>query len=691
MRLCRRRWRGGGGWLALLRKTPYEDFASSLTPQGSGRALNAVTRFLLLVAVAILSFDVPWAAAQNFTEADLRATAGALAKAHAGDWQGAYADLAPVQDPLPHKILRWLDYCRGTATGRFGEITDFIARNPDWPGMKRLRHRAEQAATGEPDATVADWFKRYPPLSGLGKVRAAEIVADSGNAAAGTAALRAAWIAADLGAADERSFYARHGALIRPEDNWARLDRLLWDGRHEAAKSMLPLVDADHRALAEARLALAAHADTADKLVAKVPAALRSDPGLRYGELRWQAKHDMVDSAAQILLANPGDPVQPEKWWGQRQSIVRQVLATGNSDLAWRLANQHGALDGKSFAQAQFLLGYIALRYLKQPAPAFDHFSRILTRTDSPWAKSRAGYWGGRAAAAEGKNELAAKWYAAGAEHQGTFYGQLAAHQLGDDAPPHPAPEPAPSAQQLARFDGEELVRATALLLAAGEREDARIFLLHLAGLAKTPVDFAMLAGLAERYGRTDLAIAVAQKAAAANAPLTVHGYPVTALPAGGLDEPEPSLLLAIVRQESAFAVDAVSAVGARGLMQLMPKTASYIAGKMALPFTEARLTEDGVYNMQLGQAYLQQLIDDFGGSYALAIAAYNAGPGRVRQWLAQFGDPRGGSIDMVDWIELIPFEETRHYVQRVLENLQIYREQRGRNSAYTLVSDLAR
>jgi soluble lytic murein transglycosylase len=210
-----------------------------------------------------------------------------------------------------------------------------------------------------------------------------------------------------------------------------------------------------------------------------------------------------------------------------------------------------------------------------------------------------------------------------------------------------------------------------------------------MADNAKTPTMFAMLATLAETNGRIDLAIAVAKRAIEAGTPLMIHGYPVTELPSGGMTE--HSLLFAITRQESAFERDAVSRVGARGLMQLMPATASFIANKMQLPFSADRLTADGIYNVLLGRAYLETLIEDFGGSYALAIAAYNGGPSRVRQWLRDYGDPRGGNIDMVDWIEMIPINETRTYVQRVLENLQIYRGQIGRDSAFSLASDLAR
>jgi len=650
--------------------------------------LYRVVRASLLWLVAVLALPSV-SVGEEAAPAGRPATQAALAAARSGDWSQAYARAMQVQDPLPLNIVRWLDYNRTNAGGRFAEIADFIDKNPDWPHQKILRQRAEEAMTVESDSTVADWLKRYPPLSGIGKVREAELMLNAGNIEGGTAALRAAWVSADFTPLDERSVWSRHGGSFRPEDNVKRLDRLVWDGQSEAARRMLPLVAAEYRALAEARLALAAQASNAEALVARVPAQLRSDPGLVFEQLRWLRKKDMVDAAAQLLAAEQGDPVRPALWWGERQMMARRVLATGNGELAYRLVQQHGELDGSAYSEAEFLSGYIALRSLKNPSLAFEHFSRILTRAASPYAKARAAYWSGRAAQAEGKTELAGKWYAAGAEHMATFYGQLAAHQLGNDAPPHPVPEPRPDPDELVRFNSQEMVRAARLLFESGDRDHARAFVLRLAEMAKTSMNFAMLADMAESFGRIDLAISVAKHAVDAGMPLMVHGYPITAVPSGGTSE--RPLLFAIVRQESGFAPDAVSRVGARGLMQLMPATAASIANKMQVPFSPERLI-DGAYNILLGRSYLETLIEDFGGSYALAIAAYNAGPGRVRQWLHEFGDPRGRDIDMVDWIELIPFTETRNYVQRVLENLQIYRVQSGNTaSAFSLVSDLAR
>jgi len=651
-------------------------------PRGIVLVVAAITAVIALVNNRIAN-------AEALSAADLQATRTALSAAQSGDWARAYAQAGAASDPLPLKMLRWIDYARPGAPGRFPEIVDFIEKNPDWPGQKALRKHAEEALAAESDAVAAEWFKRYPPLSTTGKIREAEIALNSGNAEGGTTELRAIWVAGDFNALDERSFLARYSASFSPEDNIKRLDRLIWDGQSEAARRMLILVPPDYRALAEARLALAAQAWNAEALVARVPARLRSDPGFLFETLRARRKKDMVDAAVQILLARPDDLVRPAAWWAERQAIARRVLASGNASLAYRIVEQHGLIEGNAFSEAEFLLGYIALLSMKQPALAFEHFSQILTRVNTPYAKSRAGYWGGRAAEAQGKADLAAKWYAAGADHMATFYGQLAAHQLGDDAPPRPIPEPEPNSVELAQFNGNEIVRGARIFFDLGDRERGKAFLLHLAKRANTPQMFAMLAELAESSGRIDLAIAIAKRAIEAGTPLMIHGYPVMTLPSGGIAE--RSLLFAIMRQESAFERDAVSPVGARGLMQLMPATANFIASRIQLPFSADRLTADGNYNVLLGRTYLETLIDDFGGSYALAIAAYNAGPSRVRLWLHDYGDPRGGKIDMVDWIEMIPINETRNYVQRVLENLQIYRGQIGRNSAFSLASDLAR
>ncbi len=650
--------------------------------------MSPLLRVLVIVLAAIAAPSVG-VHAQELPEPDRAAALAAIAAARVGDWGQAYAQAGRSRDPLPLKVVRWLDYTRAHAGGRFAEIADFIERNAGWPYPKTLLRRAEEALFVESDETAAAWLRRHPAISAPGKAREAALTINRGNVAAGTAALRTAWIEGDFLPADERGFWAKYAGMMRPEDNTRRLDRLLWDGQNDAARRMVPLVPSDYRALTEARLALATGARNPEAVLAQVPSQLRGDPGLALEEARWRRKHDATEAAAKLLLAHQDNAVRPAAWWSERQIVARRLLAGGSAELAYRVVHQHGLSDGNSFSEAEFLSGYIALRYLKKPNDALDHFARILARVSAPHAKARAAYWSGRAAEALGKRELAAKWYAAGADNMATFYGQLAAHQLGRDAPPRPLPEPQPDANELARFNAGELVRAARLFAAAGDREHTRIFVSHMAENGKSLIEFAMLASFAEQAGRIDLAIVVARRAMEAGTPLMVHGYPVTALPPGGTVE--RPLVYAIVRQESAFDQYAISRAGARGLMQLMPGTASLVARRMQLAHAPDKLTGDGLYNILLGRNYLEGLLDDFGGSYALAIAGYNAGPGRVRQWLRDYGDPRGKDVAMVDWIETIPFTETRIYVQRVLENLQVYRGQTNANAAFSLASDLAR
>ena len=646
--------------------------------------------FRLFLAVIVAAALLTGAHAEDLSDADRAAAVAAITAARSGNWPQAYTEAGKSSNPLLGKIVRWLDYTRSNVAGRFAEISLFIEQNPDWPSQKILRRQAETALAGESDDVAAPWLKRFPPVSPMGKVRAAAIQMSRGDAAAGQAALRQTWIDGDFSASDEHDVLTRYGANIRPEDNVKRLDRLLWDRQQEPARRMLPLVPADYHAVAVARLALYGRAADANKLVGEVPLPLRGDPGLVFDVVHWERHNDQFDAAAQILLFHPDNPVRPANWAAEREIVARRLLSEGNADLAYKVIQQVTSSDSNAYSEAEFLSGYIALRFQKNPDLALEHFARVLARSTTPWGKSRAAYWSGRAADAAGKPELAAKWYAAGAENMITFYGQLSAHQLGDDAPPHPVPEPKSTADQQAEFNSRPLVQVASLFAAAGDREHLKVVLMQVADQSKKPIEFAMVAAYAERLGRVDVAIAVAKRSIDAGMPLMIHGYPVTTLPAGG--SVEHALLLAIVRTESAFDQEAMSGVGARGLMQLMPGTAQLISKQEQLSYSIDRLTSDGLYNLTLGRAYIGKLLDDFGGSYVLAIAGYNAGPGRVRQWLHDYGDPRGKQIDMVDWIEAIPFTETRLYVQRVLESTQIYRGQNtGNTAAFSLAADLAR
>ncbi|HET7594086.1 MAG TPA: lytic transglycosylase domain-containing protein [Stellaceae bacterium] len=614
----------------------------------------------------------------------------AFQAARSGDWATAGLRADKAQDGLLAKVLWWLNLTRDGSGATFAEISEFISANPDWPSPLVLRQHAEESAVGVSDKTLSDWYDRFPPVTAAGKLRQAQIWINAGREEDGKARIRDVWINSDLSVFEEKTLLQRYHGVLREEDHVARLDRLLWDGRSDAARRMFPYVSADYRALADARLKLAHLSRGLEKALAAVPASLQNDAGLLYERMHWRNRKGHADEAVAILDHAPEDLVRPAAWANERQSLGRYALATGDFQLAYRLAARHGLTSGPVYAELEFLAGWLALRFLHEPDRAYNHFVGLYEVVKLPVSVARASYWAGRAADAMGYDQLAATWYRTAAEHLTTYYGQLAATALGEPQLARALDEPTPTAAESEAFDNQELVKALHQLSEIGATEYMRPFVLRLSELAKSPGDHALIAHLALQIDRPDLAITVAKKASYAGVVLLAEGYPLSELPPGG--SVEHPLVLAMTRQESAFDRGAVSSAGALGLMQVMPATAKHIARALRMRFDKRRLTTDRHYNVTIGRAYLDGLLGDFSGSYVLAIAAYNAGPNRVRQWIRDYGDPRSKDVDVIDWIESIPIGETRNYVQRVLENLQLYRLRMGDQSlGSSLATDLKR
>lgn len=640
-----------------------------------------------VVVSALLGMGVT--RAQALSTSDKRLYHAAFANTQKGDWKAAARDADMAHDPLPREALHWLAIIHGANGASFAEITRFIETHPNWPGQTALEQSAEESINGVPDGTVADWFAKHPPITTAGKLRQADIWMATGRIADAQALIRTAWIDSDLSAFDERSMYQRYHDVLRVQDHEKRLDRLLWNNQVAAAQRILPLVPPDPRDVAEARLALITFAGDADSLVDRVPPAYRNDPGLLYDRIRWRRLKNLDDGALDLLVVAPSDPAHATQWANERQIMARRALAMGRPDLAFRVAEQHQALSGQNFAELEFLTGWIALRFLNQPNVAYTHFVKLYDGGTFPITIARAAYWAGRAAEAMGNRQLANSWFDTAAQRFTTYYGQLAASTPGITST-RSVHEPQPSAAEINAFDREVLVRLTRDLAEAGADEVVTPFFRRLCDTAATPDQYMLMARLARTIDRPDLAIEAAKRASYAGVNLIAEGYPILELPKGG--NVETALLLAMTRQESAFSHEAVSSAGARGLMQLMPHTASIIAKTLHIRFSQKRLTTDRRYNVTLGRAYLNDLLTNFSGSYVLAIAAYNAGPARVKDWMSLFGDPRSASVNVIDWIESIPYSETRNYLQRVLENLQIYRLRLGKTGlTFTLASDLKR
>ena len=643
----------------------------------------------LAVTIASASLGVGLAHAQALSTNDKRAYHAAFADAQKSNWKGAAREAAMARDPLPREALHWLAIIRGANGASFGEITHFIVTHPDWPGQSALEQAAEEAMNGVPDGTLIDWFATHPPITAAGKLRQADIWISTGHAEEAQARIRDVWVNGDFSAFDERSIYQRYHDFLRVEDHERRLDRLLWNGQIAAAQRMLPLVPAGPSAVAQARLALMTFAGDADSFVDRIPPEYRNDPGLLYDRVRWRRVKNLDDGALDLLVVAPPDPAHATQWANERQIMARRALAMGRPDIAYRVAEQHQATTGQNFAELEFLSGWIALRFLHQPDVAYAHFVKLYDAGTLPITLARGAYWAGRAAEAKDYHQLAMAWFDTAAARFTTYYGQLAASMPGVKAI-RSVREPQPSVVETSAFNRLELVRLTRDLAEAGADEVVTPFFRHLLQRSTTPAQYMLMARLGREIGRPDLEVEAAKRASYAGINLIAEGYPIPPLPKGG--NVETPLLLAMTRQESAFSHEAVSRVGARGLMQLMPHTASLIAKALHLRFSQKRLTTDQRYNVTLGRAYLDQLLADFSGSYVLAIAAYNAGPSHVKDWMSLYGDPRADGVNVIDWVESIPYAETRNYVQRVLENLQIYRMRLGQTGfTFTLASDLKR
>jgi soluble lytic murein transglycosylase len=647
------------------------------------RALAAVA------ALSALLFVVPAPPAA----ADPAALRAALDRAEAGDWAGARAAVAGAGE-IAADIIEWQRLRAGEAGG--GTLADyraFLARRSDWPGLPLLAEKGERTIPRDAaPEVVLDYFRTRLPATGRGALRLAAARAATGDRAGAEAEIVRAWTTLTLDAEEQAAFLERHGAWVAPH-HAARLEAMLWRGAVVNARAMLPHVPADLARLAEARIGLREEVNGVDALIAAVPEALRDDPGLAFERFAWRARKGRNADAVALALERSVSAEalgEPARWAPQRAELARWLLREGRAREAYRLAADHHLDGGRDYAELEWLAGFAALRFLNDPERAISHFRRLRAAVETPISLGRAGYWEGRAREAAGDRAGALAAYEFAGEHQSGFYGQLAAERAGlpmdavwaTGGPDFPD-------WRGAAFTRSSVFAAADLLFRAGERVLATRFLLHLA----EGLDARALGQLSEHAlarGEPYAALAIAKQAAERGVILPRAYFPVTELARAELGIP-PELALAIARRESEFNPEAVSPAGALGLMQLMPGTAEEMAKALGVAYARARLTSDPAYNARLGAAYLRKLLDEFGPNPVLVAAAYNAGPRRPREWMAARGHPGDPAVDAIDWIELIPFAETRTYVMRVAESLPIYRARlSGRTAALRLSAEIA-
>lgn len=652
----------------------------------SASKISAIT---VAIAGLLLAVSVTAAATKPLSKQEAKTYASALKDADRRNWRRAHRKASKIGDKLPQKLLRWMEMSSRGNRHDFAAISNFVLNNPGWPLRGTLRRRAEEALNATvSNNDVLSWFGKYPPLTSDGWIRLVEAVVAAGPKDRARKLIRKTWINGNFGRGQERRYRRKYRRYLSKADHGARLDRLLWDGRVSRAKRALRLVDRDTQKIAMARIALRASRGGVDWHIRQVPMNMRNDPGLVYERARWRRRKGMDDGAYELLKNIPSDMPFAEKWWVERSIIARRLLAKGHISEAYRLAAANGLSSGAKYVEAEWLAGWIALRHLREPKVAHRHFASIGKRVSYPISQARAAYWAGRAAEAAGDRTEAATLFVAASRHGTTYYGQLAAARKSGNVTLR-STNVAPTARQTEGFERDDRVRAVRILSQVGARAHIRPFMFALLRESDDPVHQILTARLATEIGRRDFAVRAGRKAYRAGSPLPEIAYPVISIKG---DHPEQALLHAIVRQESNFDAAAVSHAGARGLMQLMPRTARGVARQLRVRFSRNRLTRDKNYNIRLGQAYLGQMLNKFDGSYILAIASYNAGPSAAARWVRQYGDPREPGVDVIDWVESIPYRETRNYVQRVLENLQVYRARMGGPMlAEGIVTDLRR
>jgi soluble lytic murein transglycosylase len=598
-----------------------------------------------------------------------------------------------ITNPLARKLVEWVILRSEDGSNDFARYNAFITSNPSWPNISLLRRRAEATLWQDriDPQTVIAFFASDPPRSAKGHFALARALLMRGDAPRASAILHEAWRSDAFSSDLEGQARDAFAGLITPTDDAARMDVRLYAEDEDAALRAARHLDAAAMAVAKARIAVIDQAGNAKVLLDGVPESARREPGYMFSRIQWLRRADKIVEAAQLLLAAPHDGVKladVDQWWIERRLVSRKLLDLGNARLAYEVANGAATPKDENYrAERHFTAGWIALRFLNEPIPALSHFARIADGVGNPITLARAYYWQGRAAEAAGREQEARSFYRQAAHYPTAYYGQLARAKLGLDEVTLRTPEPAAEQHTL------ELTRVFEILYAIDEHDLIAVMAADLGENGTDTAGLASLAGLTARHRDARATLLIGKAALRRGLPYERFAFPDFGLPEYQQIGPEvePCVVYAIVRQESAFNPRAISSANAIGLMQVTPAAGRDTAKRFNIVFDQRRLGQDIAYNAQLGTAELGNDIATWRGSYILAFVAYNAGPRRAKEWIEQYGDPRNPRNDPIDWIERIPISETRNYVQRVLENMQVYRALVENNPKLLIEADLRR
>ena len=597
-------------------------------------------------------------------------------------WQTAIKLSSKAKDKDLHNLVLWMYLKQSGNQATFFDYAGFINANPDFPRIERLRYLAEHKINLKniTASRLIKWFGSREPHSGYGKLMLGESLISTGQNAEGINLIKEGWVSAKLSRADMKYLRKKYKKYLNKEDYIKRADYLAWENKHWDLKRMLRYLPKDYQALYTARQLLMSKSYGVDDAIAKVPSHLKNEIGLKYDRLKWRRKRGRTESSIEILQNIPRDPkklVRPEKWWKERAIITRSLIYKNKYPLAYKISSSHSMFEGPEYAEAEWLSGWLALAFLEDPGLALQHFQNFFNNVGYPISLSRGAYWIARTYEKLKNEKLARKWYKEASKYKTTYYGQLAFIKIyPDDFFALEESSIKIKQEYEKKFNKNRLVKLAILLKELDKIKYAKDIIKHL---AKDNVEDGseIIAGkFAASLDKYDFAIQIAKQASYEKRFLNEINYPIINTPeyVNNKRMANQELVLAVIRQESEFDPKAHSYAGARGMMQLMTYTAKLVAKQSKLPYSKSKLKSDPNYNIQLGSYYLSGLLEEYEGSYPFALAAYNAGPKRVRYWRKINGDPRKRQIDYVNWIELIKFKETRNYVQRVLENVNVYK-----------------
>lgn len=572
----------------------------------------------------------------------------------------------------------WLGFYKGESAANYKTVMAFAEKHPDFPAMNKIRETAEKAMPGDiPNGEALAWFSKNPPQTTFGMKTYSAALMRAGQKQKAIAEINTWWRTVSLTPADQSKAYMAFATYLDKRAHEDRLRMLIFKSQYTNARALAEAMGSGYAALTEARIALRGGKDGVNAYLGRVPSTLVNDEGLLFDRLQWRRKKDENVGAIEILNKTPEQDAMyaPDDWGKERAIMVRRLMEEGKYGLAYRLSAKHKLKSGSGFATNEWAAGWLALEYLGKPWEAFEHFERLYHNVETPISKSRAAYWAGLASERLRHPEVAQKWYAVGAKLSTTFYGQLSAEKLGQAAAISRA------SVNASGFGNGSLANAARWLKANGYKAEAAMFLNKMIDVARTPQDFAAVSDLAGDLSMKNVGIKAAQECEKKTGQTLVgYAFPRIEKYMPKVDV-EWALVHALVRQESRYDTEALSSAGARGLMQLMPRTAEEVARKAGISHQTAWLTARPGHNVELGTRYLDKLLKKYDGNYAMALAAYNAGPSRVDRWAKEIGDPRNPKVNLVNWIELIPIYETRNYVQRVLEGVYVYRQTLSRNA----------